>query len=355
MGLLIFSFLTIIASAQMSESPVGKHYVDSAPDLSEIPDQPDIKQTRGPVRVFTLKDFPAEEAKPQPKPVVAAKIEKPQARPIAALKPKIKPVVIAKPTRAPAAVAIARVPVPAPTSVSMKAAPAQEPVVAKTPVTQVPQIRRRIAANTMTNEAYVPRVRTTVTPSKESRGRRTNWMFSGFYNLAKETEYSGNTAVQGSDTSYSATENSSSGLGVATSYIYRPPSGFGFTGQVGFEYGRTATSLTGNAGGRSLTSDYGAGYTTNMFTGAGNGTFSFDRYYIYGGLNYPYIMGSNNVDLVGLPGYQAGAGASLTRHLGLHFEYRMIRMKGALNMSPTRLEVEEARMPGFILSVDYSL
>ncbi len=333
--LLILTLIPFMASAQMSESPVGAKYrepVRAPKQYSPKPVQRPVVARRGPASVQAR---PAVQAPAVVRP--SDPIREEQMVPPEPFQPPVVssfrslPKQTVRPTR----------------KVASESKPSYDS-------NDIPT--RKIAANTMAAEPVIPRMRTTVS-NEERRGNSapSNWVVSGFYNLAKQTSYTGTTSVQGQNQSYTANESSAPGLGIAGAYVYRPPRGFGFTGQMAFEYGRTATSLTGNAGGRNLSSDYGAGYTTHTLIGAGNGSYAIDRYYFYGGVNYPYVMGSESVQLTGLPGYQVGAGAGLTKNLGMHLEYRMIRMKGSLNMPPTRLEVEEARMPGIILSVDYSL
>lgn len=280
----------------MSEAPVGPHYVDPGPRTRYIPPPPVVYKT-------------------EPKPVEIRKIQPPP------------------PTRQAPARVVRRAPEP------------REPT----------RSRRQIASSVMTNESYVPRVRTAAPRRSHSSHGTSNWMFSAFYNLAKEASYEGSTSVSGQSQSFSATETSSPGMGLAGGYMYRPSTGFGFNGQLQFEYGRTATSMSGQAGGSNLGSNYGAGYSTNTFTGAANGLYSMGGLYLYGGINYPYVMGSSSVQLSGLPGYQAGAGYALTRKWGVHTEYRAIRMKGTLQAPPSNLEVSEASLKGFMLFVDFSI
>jgi hypothetical protein len=243
--------------------------------------------------------------------------------------------------------------------------PASKPEIAPAPapVRQQPQMvrqtppppARRVASNTYTSEAYVPRVKTSAPSEERKRNSPSHWTVSGFYNLAKETSYSGNTSVSGSSQSFSATESSAPGLGISGGYAIRPNNGFGFSTQLDYEYNRTATNLTGDANGHAITSDYGSGSSTNTLTAAGNLSYSVGGAYFYGGVNYPFIMGSSAVHLTGLPGYQAGLGYNVTRRFGIHTEYRTTRMKGTLEMPPSTLEVGEASMRGFILAVDFSL
>lgn len=342
-------FSASFASAQMSESPVGVGFKDPGRSWGRyIPPPPVISQKPAP------KAPPSQMAKP-------VRVQ-PVQRSIAS-EPAVAPAPVRRPFQTDFKTQMAQVQSSSRATPRTESAPVRhQPLApAPTPVRQAPVVMpqtpppRRVAANTYTSEAYLPRVRTS-SPSNERRhSAPSNWTISGFYNLARETAYSGNTNVSGSAQSFSATESSAPGLGISGAYVSRPYNGLGWSGQLDFEYNRTATNLTGEANGHSITSDYGSGYSTNTFTAASNLSYSIGGVYFYGGLNYPFITGSSAVHLTGLPGYQAGFGYGFTRRFSIHTEYRTTRMKGTLEMPPTRLEVGEASMRGFILAVDFSL
>ncbi len=229
------------------------------------------------------------------------------------------------------------------------------------PAPRLKQVRKgRILASNDSSAISVPVVkaetRTKTKPTK-TLSKDSNFYFSAFYSLTNEASYSGNANIQGQSQSYTASESNSGAFGVAGGYRHRPAQGFGYAAQLGYEFARQAKSLSGTAGSQTLTGDYEGGYSMSMFTAQANAIYAVDSaIHVYGGLNYPYIMSQNSaVDLTGQPGYQIGAGYAITQKLGVQLEYRVIRMKGSIKMPPTPLQIESGTLPGFVLSIDYSI
>lgn len=220
---------------------------------------------------------------------------------------------------------------------------------------------RLLASNDTATSISVPIVkaetRAKAKSATKSGARDSKFYFSAFYSLTNEASYSGNTTISGQSQSYSATESNSGAFGVGGGYKHRPLRGFGYAAQLGYEFARQAKGLSGTAGSRALTGDYEGGYAMSMFTGQANALYAVDSaFHVYAGVNYPYIQSQNsNVELTGQPGYQVGAGYAITQRLGVQVEFRVIRMKGSINMPPTPLQIESGTLPGFVLSIDYSI
>lgn len=186
-----------------------------------------------------------------------------------------------------------------------------------------------------------------------------HFFISGYYSGANEGTYSGNANVKTLNISsdYKATESTEGAPGLAGGYMYKPEWGFGFSGLVGYEFPRKSKGIKGTAGNLKITGTYEGDVSTSLISGVANGLFVFNRWiYLSAGFNYPFIMTDSNADLTGLPGYQLGLGSSVTNHLGVRLEYRVLRMKGKIDV-PNQLDmtIDEAQFPGFLLSVDYSI
>ncbi len=183
------------------------------------------------------------------------------------------------------------------------------------------------------------------------------FFISTYYSTADEGSYKGTATVLGQSMPYTATEDTTSAPGLAFGYLRRPANGFGLNGFLAYEFPRKGKSLSGQANGYKITGTYQGNVSTSLLSSVVNGIWSYNTWlYFYAGANYPLIMGTPDyAKLSGLPGYQIGVGSSLTERFGVHLEYRVIRMKGQLNFPNLPLTIDEARLPGFILSVDYSI
>lgn len=220
--------------------------------------------------------------------------------------------------------------------------------------------RQRLLASNDSSSMSVPmikaetRARTSSAPTRPSSSDSKIY-FTSFYALTNQASYSGTATVQGGSKSFSATESNTGAFGIGGGYRQRPTYGFGYAVQLGYEFARQAKGLTGTAGNGRLTADYEGGYAMSMLTGQVSGLYALNpSFHIFGGVNYPYIRSENSgVHLTGLPGYQIGAGYSLSPRVAIQVEYRVIRMKGSIDMPPTPLRIESGSLPGFVLSIDY--
>jgi hypothetical protein len=184
---------------------------------------------------------------------------------------------------------------------------------------------------------------------------RRHWYGSLLYSSADEVRYKGDVDLFGSPTPFTATEGSNPAFGLAGGYISRRRSGFGYGTGLMFEFVRKSEGIEGNAGGVVVTGNYVGSGGTNLWSTHLNGNYSFGSdFYLFLGVNYPLTFLSKGAeDFRGLPGYQVGAGYAFTDRISAEAGYRMLRLKGTIDHPSISLDVEEGRMPGFILSVQY--
>lgn len=222
-----------------------------------------------------------------------------------------------------------------------------------------PSPKRKTRQVSSNNNSYQP-YNYQRAPSSESRssGNYDSALFASFYySTADEGNYKGQTTYLGQTLDYTATEDTDSAPGLAAGYAYRPSRGFGFTGFAAYEFPRKSKGFHGTAGNYKITGTYSGDVSTSILTGVANAIWSYESWlYFYGGANYPMIMGGNDsIKLSGQPGYQLGIGSRITQQIGAHLEYRVIRMKGQVNIPGLPLTIDEATLPGWIFSLDYSI
>lgn len=180
--------------------------------------------------------------------------------------------------------------------------------------------------------------------------------FSVLYSSANEATYKGKTVLFNTPASFSATETTEGAMGLAGGYRYLSPNWFGFDVALAYELPRKSNGIRGSAGTATVTGTYEGDVSTSLLSLTGGANFSLgESLYFSAGINVPVVYSSGNQNLQGLPGYQAGIGYFLTEHFSLHLDYRVLRMKGTIDVAPLKLTIEEASFPGFILLLNYSL
>ncbi len=180
--------------------------------------------------------------------------------------------------------------------------------------------------------------------------------FSVLYSSANEATYKGDTVLFGTPAAFSAKETTEGALGFAAGFRYRSPNWFGFDGAAAYELPRKSKGISGSAGTATVTGTYEGDVSTSLLGLAGNMNYSIgSSFYLSAGINFPVVFSSGNQALSGLLGYQMGGGYELTENFSLHLDYRVLRMKGIIDVPPLKLTIEEATFPGFLFYINYSL
>ncbi len=186
--------------------------------------------------------------------------------------------------------------------------------------------------------------------------KRSGFFVSGLYSSANEVAYKGDVSLPTYRGPFSATESTAGTFGLAGGYRYLRPYGFGFDGYVAYEFPRTSKGLTGTAGPNRLNGTYEGDVSTSLLSLVANANYSIgDLFYVVAGVNFPIVFSSSTMELQGLPGYQIGVGAKVWKQFSIELDYRVLRMKGTIDVPPMNLQIEEANFPGFVLFVHYSI
>lgn len=189
-----------------------------------------------------------------------------------------------------------------------------------------------------------------------AEAQTSGFFVSALYSSANEVSYKGTVATPTVNGAFTATESTAGAFGFGGGYRFRQPGSFGFDVGAAYEFPRGSGGIRGTSGTNTIRGDYEGDVSTSLLSFVGNANFSIGtRFYVSGGVNYPLVFSSSTMKMQGLPGFQLGVGGQLTERFSLELDYRVLRMKGRIDVAPMNLTIEEASFPGFILSVHYSI
>jgi hypothetical protein len=212
------------------------------------------------------------------------------------------------------------------------------PIKKKRPPGQAPAAAQKVQPDTKKNEpAYG------------------HYFIAALFNTANEVKYKGTVNISGASLPMTATDHSSSAAGFSGGYIYRRPSGLGWSAGATGELPRHSSGITGTAGSATVRGTYSGNMSLSLFTVSAGANYSFGSdFYVFGGANYPMVLSTAETNgLSGLPGYQAGVGYAFSAAWVGELGYRVDRFKGSVDSPPYHIELSEASFPGLILSVQY--
>lgn len=193
-------------------------------------------------------------------------------------------------------------------------------------------------------------------PTSPSLAVNSGFYVAALYSSANEVRYKGQISTPTISGAFTATESTSGAFGLGGGYQYLQTNWFGFDFSAAFEFPRGSSGIRGTSGSNSIRGDYEGDVSTSLLSFVGNANYSIGvRAYVSAGLNFPMVFSSSTMKMQGLPGYQLGVGGRLTESLSIGLDYRVLRMKGTIDVPPMKLTIEEASFPGFILSVRYSI
>lgn len=185
---------------------------------------------------------------------------------------------------------------------------------------------------------------------------RSAWTFAALYSSANQVAYAGQTTLFGQPTSYAATEQTAGALGFSAGYIKEFGSGFGFESRLLYELPRRSSGISGMAGTYRITGVYEGEVSTSLLAAAIGMRYSLARWLSLSlGVNFPIILSEEYTKLQGLLRYQLGVGSAITEKWSIQLQYRLLRMKGEIAAPGLQLQIDEAKLPGFVVVVEYAL
>jgi opacity protein-like surface antigen len=181
-----------------------------------------------------------------------------------------------------------------------------------------------------------------------------HWFGTVLYSSANQLLYKGTILFNGAATPFTATETTATAFGFSGGYLQRHGSSFGYSADMTFEMQRASQGLVGNGGGLNVKGVYDKAPANSLLTTALNGNYSIgESFYLFGGLNFPFIFTSGDQSMTGQMGYQVGAGYVMTENISVDAQYRTLKMKGSINNPALNLTIDEATFSGMILTVRY--